>query len=482
LAYWATAISFKVFGLSAAAARLPIALAMLGSVALTFLIGERLAGYWRGFAAGLIHVCSVGAFLPGRMVTPDAIFALFVAAAIYCAVRGYQQQKSRRTWFAGVWIATALASLATGPGALVYLAAICGLLAILFREARLRFRLLIRSRNLLLFVLLVAPWFVWAQQNFPGFLSHFPGGTEAIARLPRWRFLLFHFAWWFPAILLVLPGLILAPRKIFRPNEFAFADALPLVWIAVGLLAPILAGERHFFSSLAAASGFALFAANSWERISRALRVAGIVLALVMGVTFGAAIYYRPAVVAGFLERALNTSTWIFLSPLAQIAVGSLVAFSVGALLIVRQRGEITLVVALAAMVPVGFCLVEARSQATPFFSLADAAQYLNPRLGRSGEVVYEGSLRSGSSLSFYLDKKFFLVNQAPAFFEKDPAAQNKYLDEHFLLEAWDGSNPIYLIIDEDRVSYWRNLITNRVHIYHQVTTCGSRVILSNQL
>ena len=133
-------------------------------------------------------------------------------------------------------------------------------------------------------------------------------------------------------------------------------------------------------------------------------------------------------------------------------------------------------------MVPVGFCLVEARSQAAPFFSLADAAQYLNPRLGRNGEVVYEGSLPSGSSLSFYLDKKFFLVNQAPTFFEKDPASQNKYLDEHFLLEVWDGSNPIYLIIDEDRVSYWRKLITNRVHIYHQVTTCGARVILSNQL
>lgn len=482
LAYWATAISFKIFGLSAAAARLPIALAMLGSVALTFLIGERLAGYWRGFAAGLIHVCSAGAFVPGRMVTPDAIFSLFAAAAIYCIVRGYQQQKSRRVWFAGFWFAASLASLTKGPGALIYLATICGLLSIFFREARLRFRLLLHWRNLLLFVLFVAPWFVWAHQHFPGFLSRFQSWTDNVDGLPRWRFLLLHFAWWFPAIFLVLPGLILAPRKIFRPNEFIFADALPLVWITVALLGPMLAGERHVFSSLAAAPAFALFAASAWERVSRPLRVAGIALALAGGVAIGAAIYYRPDVAAGFLERSLNTSAWIFLSPLAQIVVGSLVAFAVGALLIVKQRGEITLVVALAAMVPVGFCLVEARSRAAPFFSLADAAQYVNPLLGRSGEVVYEGSLRNGSSLSFYLDKKFFLVNQTPAFFERDSASQNKYLDEHFLLEAWDGSNPLYLIIDEDRVSYWRNLITNRVHIYHQVTTCGSRVILSNQL
>src|SRR5437868_11174929 len=124
LAYWTVALSLKIFGVSAAAARLPIALAMLGSVALTFLIGERLAGYWRGFAAGLIHVCSVGPFLAGRLVTPDAIYALLITAAIYCAVRGYQHKKSRRAWFAGLCFATALATLTKGSGALFYLAAI----------------------------------------------------------------------------------------------------------------------------------------------------------------------------------------------------------------------------------------------------------------------------------------------------------------------------------------------------------------------
>jgi 4-amino-4-deoxy-L-arabinose transferase-like glycosyltransferase len=479
-AYWAIASSFKIFGVSAATARLPIALAMLGSVALTFLIGERLAGYWRGFAAGLIHLCSAGAFLPGRLVTPDAIFSLFIAAAIYCAVRGYQHQKFRKAWFAGFWLAASFASLTKGPDALIYLAAICALLAIFFREARLRFRPLLHWRNLVLFVVLVAPWFVWTHQHFPGFLARF--SSRGHADLARWRFLLWHFAWWFPALFLVLPGLICAPRKIFRPNETTFADALPWVWITVGLLASALPGERHPFSSLAAAPGFALMAAAAWERTLRPLRVAGIFLALVVGVAIGAATYYQPSMVAGFLDRSTNASAWTFLSPLAQIAVGSLVAFGVGALLILKQRAEITLVLVLAAMVPVGFCLVEARSRAAPYFSLADAAQYLNPRLGRNGDVVYEGSLRSGSSLTFYLEKKFFLLNQAPAPFERDTAAQNKYLDEHFLLEAWDGSNPIYLIIDEDRVSYWRKLITNRVHIYHQVTTCGSRVILSNQL
>src|ERR1700676_3078082 len=81
LAHWAIALSLKVFGVSPATARLPIALAMIASVALTFLIGERLAGYWRGFAAGLIHLCFAGAFLLGRAVTPEPIFSTFIAGA-----------------------------------------------------------------------------------------------------------------------------------------------------------------------------------------------------------------------------------------------------------------------------------------------------------------------------------------------------------------------------------------------------------------
>ena len=63
-----------------------------------------------------------------------------------------------------------------------------------------------------------------------------------------------------------------------------------------------------------------------------------------------------------------------------------------------------------------------------------------------------------------------------------DAESQAKYLDEQRVLDAWERSSPVYLIIDERRVAYWRKSITERVHIFHQVTTCGSRVILSNQL
>jgi hypothetical protein len=115
-------------------------------------------------------------------------------------------------------------------------------------------------------------------------------------------------------------------------------------------------------------------------------------------------------------------------------------------------------------------------------FSLASAARFLNPRLGERGQVLYEGPPQNGSTLTFYLNRKFFFVNEKPDFFDRSDAAREKYLDENFVLEAWNRSDPIYLIIDEKRVPYWQRIVTDRVHIYHQVTTCGHYVVLSNQL
>jgi 4-amino-4-deoxy-L-arabinose transferase-like glycosyltransferase len=481
LAYWAVAVSFKIFGIGPTAAHLPIALAMIGTVALTFLIGERLAGYWRGFAAGLIYLCSAGTFVLGRLIAPDNLLSLFAGAAIYCAVCGYQRKKFRAAWFAGFWIAAALATLTTGPGALILLGGIVAILSIFFREGRLRFAGLLHWTNLLLFIAIVAPWFVWVHNQIPEFVSQFFGAIDGRAVFSG-RFLVLFLAWWFPALFLVLPGVIFAPRKILRPNEPGIADTLPLCWIGIGLIIGLLVGEERVSAFMVAGPGFALFAACAWERMSRTLRAAGVGLTLAVGLIIATAAWVRPALVEPFLARSLGETVWLSLQPLVQITIAALFVSALAALFVVRQRGEVMLVLVLAAMVPAGFCLIESGARAAPFLSLADVARYLNPRLGRSGEVVFEGPLRSGSSLSFYLEKKFFLLNQRPTTLERDAASQAKYLDEHFLLEAWARSDPIYLIIDESRVAYWRQLIVQRVHIYHQVTTSGQRVVLSNQL
>ncbi|MEO6872524.1 MAG: glycosyltransferase family 39 protein, partial [Chthoniobacterales bacterium] len=82
LIYWMIAVSLEAVGLTTAAVRLPIALANCAAIALTFLIGDRLGGPWRGFHAGLIHLCCCGMFLLGRIVMPEPVFSAFIAGAI----------------------------------------------------------------------------------------------------------------------------------------------------------------------------------------------------------------------------------------------------------------------------------------------------------------------------------------------------------------------------------------------------------------
>jgi 4-amino-4-deoxy-L-arabinose transferase-like glycosyltransferase len=482
LVYWLIILSYKIFGVTAMAARLPIALAMIASVALTFLIGERLAGYWRGFAAGLIDLCSAGAFLLGRAVTPEPIFSAFIAGAIFCAVCGYQRRQFRRAWFAGFWLCAGFACLSKGPEALFYLAGVCVLLAIFFREARLRFRFLLRWSYLLLFLAIVAPWFIWAQRHFPGFFPRMFGWPRDPG-LPRWRFLVLHFAWWFPASILVLPGMLFATRKIIRPHEITFADALPLCWMVVGFLPLLLLGHQTAFSSMSMWSAFALWAAVVWERTPSTLRGAGLGLLILAGSAIATVAFFAPEILAGFAPASIAVANWPAFSHMLEIAGVALGISAVAALYFaVRQRSEIALVLILVSMVPIGLGLADGRSRMAPSFSLAGAARFLNPRLGERGQVIFEGAPPRGSTLTFYLNRKFFLVNQRPDFSDQSAAAQEKYLDENFVLDVWNRSDPIYLVIDENRIPYWQKLVTARVHIYHQVTTCGHYVVLSNQL
>src|SRR5256885_11848369 len=251
LLYWLIIGSFKIFGINSAAARLPIALGIVASVALTFLIGEKLKDYWRGFFAGLIYLCSCGTAMLGRVVMPEPVFSAFIAGAIFCGVCGYQRRRGRSWWFLGFWICCALACLTKSLLGLIYPLAIFLLLSALFREARMRFARLFHWAYPLIFLLLVVPWYFATERQFPGFLrqlvqiewlghlrsfSKVAGGDNGV---PRFQFIWMHLVWWFPWSIAILPAAILAWRKVIRPAELAFAEALPLAWMAVVFL-PLL--------------------------------------------------------------------------------------------------------------------------------------------------------------------------------------------------------------------------------------------------
>jgi 4-amino-4-deoxy-L-arabinose transferase-like glycosyltransferase len=511
LLYWLIIASYKLFGVNAAAARIPIALSVVATTALTFIIGERLQDYWRGFSAALIYLTCSGTFILARIVMPEPLFSALIAGAIYCGLAGFQQRKRRAIWFAGFWICAGLACMTKGPHGLLVPACTFAILAIFYREARIRFRALVRWPYLVLFTLIVAPWNIWMETHFDGsfhalifgewtkhLIGRYPDGTW-FDDVPRMQFAVNHLAWWFPWSFVILPALLFSWRRVIRPREMTFEDTLPPAWAAVVLIPVVMIGQRQDYYALSMFSAFALCAATILERASNAMRSDGAIVLALVGALVGVLALALPSLIPSH-ERQwgemnfrwtawsalgdMPVSTWLHFRPLLLCSALALIAGPLLTIYIVRSGREKIAAAGIAAgMIVAGFCMISGVARVAPYFSLADAARFLNARLSENNQVLFEGSPGVASSLGFYLQRPFALVNQEPdPRLPLTPEQRNLFLHQNAALEQWRAPRPVFLIIEQDRVNYWRGLLMQHFHVYHQVAAAGTYVILCNQL
>src|SRR5947209_17710130 len=87
LIYWLMALTYKVFGTSDWAARIPVALAAIGLGWLTAAFGRWAFGRRAGFYAGLCISTCAGLFLFTRILIPDVMITFAIALAIWSILR-----------------------------------------------------------------------------------------------------------------------------------------------------------------------------------------------------------------------------------------------------------------------------------------------------------------------------------------------------------------------------------------------------------
>jgi 4-amino-4-deoxy-L-arabinose transferase-like glycosyltransferase len=265
LLYWALAASMKVFGVNEFAARLPNALAVVGWVVATFLIGKEMGGISRGWLAGLVLLTSLGTFTLGRIVMPEPMFSAFIAAALYCGLRGVDGVAGRAAWFLGFWLFASLASFTKGLHGLLYPLAILGIAALFGRENRTNLRGLTSWKGAFLFLLINLPWYIYVEFRFPGYLHNLlvaeqfghviRASTPAThyANVPRLQFLLLQVGWLFPWSLAIVDALPLATRFVLQcwRVETSFPGLVVSAWFTVILGSVLLAGQRQDYYAMA---------------------------------------------------------------------------------------------------------------------------------------------------------------------------------------------------------------------------------------
>src|SRR5216684_1596003 len=171
--FWMMAASYKLLGETEFATRLPLGLAVVGMVLLTFEFGRRFFGQRAGVYSSLALATSAGIFIFTRNMIPEAIYSLAFEGIFYLFLRSWTGSLDSRL---GYWGAAALCAIAVLTRALIGVLFPAAAIAafITFTRGWHRWRELRLLSSAPIFLAIAAPWHILAGLRSPGFfLAYF---------------------------------------------------------------------------------------------------------------------------------------------------------------------------------------------------------------------------------------------------------------------------------------------------------------------
>ena len=412
--HWLIAIGYKLFGLSEWSARLPSALAGLGSVVLIFLLARKFLGLWEALWSGLILITSLQFFALSRVVIFDMPLTFFITLSLCCFYWGANSDGGlkKRIFYLAMYAAMGVAALIKGPIGLLLPAMVIVPYVVILRKWSL-LRELDLVPGLILFLFIVAPWYVWAEIRNPGYLRYFLWEENFI------RFLTPHFgrterSYYFLEVLAVgfLPWTFLLPYLIKAQWKRPINE--PILFLILWTTLPFL-----FFSfSHTKLSHYILpiyppLAILAGEAVARTLKnrsqnkswplwfpSVNLFLLLVML----AVAVYRPEILPqplqGAMREALHDSSGVFIFG----AILGIIWFALSTLKSIA-KSEALLYIFCCAGFALYFCI--AQSIVAPI-ALASSSKILAQKsaslIKAEDQLVIYGNFRS--SLPYYLNLK----------------------------------------------------------------------------
>jgi hypothetical protein len=516
------AISFRIFGVHDWAARIPIAISCILLGLLALVMGEWAFGKEAGLHAGLFVVTCAGMFLFTRILIPDCILTLTIAAAMYAMLRLLDDDRRRIGWPLLFWAALAAGVLLKGligivfpvATAVVYLAATRQFLV---RDTWRRFR---AGPGIILFLAIAAPWHILAMVRNPPLLDFTMHSESGSYRGFFWFYFINEHVLRFlnrryprdyntvPPVLFWLLNLVwLFPWTFYLPAAFKLDYAsgdrgarvrmLAVCWIGVVLIFFTLSTTQEYYSmpiypAMALLIGSAAASGSNWIRIGSQ---AAAVFAAALFASIVIVIYLvRNTPTPGDIVSALSQNPEAYTYSLGHIgdlrlesfaylrlplAIAA-VAFGIGAFGAWLWRGR-RAVFSLAIMMALFFHAARlAMVSFDPYLSSPLLARAL--LAAPEGQLIVDGAYYDFSSVSFYTNKTALFVNGRTVNLEYGsyaPGAPEVFIDDSALARLWTEPEQRYLLVDGEKLPRIQGLLGDSA--LHLVKESGGKYLFSNR-
>jgi len=504
LPYWLVAFCYRIFGVNEFASRLPMALSVLLLGVLAVVWVRRAFGERAGVYAGLMVYTCAGVFLFTRVLIPDVLLSLLIAASLYFFLTALKPDGRAWRWYAA-YACMALGVLTKGLIALVFPGGAAFFYLLVTGEWR-HWREFRMASGLALFLLIAAPWhilaglrntggqggrgFLWfyfVNEHFLRFLGkRYPRDYN---KLPWTLYWSLHLVWLFPWSF-YLPAAIRTIRGERRtdgrePQRSDFGTqtqllcrilaGLILVFFAISTNQEYYTFPAYFPLLMLLADGIAGCETSDcianmrkgWLRISSgALAVVGLAASATLLTLLWQSRHlpFEPDIGNVLAKHnmdtdTLSTSHMLDLSyasfaalrlPAALAAVALMVAPLLSFILRIRRR-HYAATWALGAGLAVFLVAAHiALGRFGPYLSSKDLAREIAARASPQDRVMIYGDQAFGSSLLFYLQRPIDLVEGRTTsmwFGSTFPDAPKIYLSAADLRRDWAGAERVFLFV-----------------------------------
>jgi 4-amino-4-deoxy-L-arabinose transferase-like glycosyltransferase len=450
LQYWATALSYRCFGLNEFAARLYGALCALGTIGLVWAVAMRLAGEqaaWR--AAAALSGMLIFAVL-GHLLTLDMSLTFYLTLSLtgFLFAQPIRNQPTHaRLWMLVAWVAAALGVMTKGIVAAAIPAAVLILYTLWTRDFSVWRRLQL-PLGLALFFLIAVPWHVLAARRDGDFLE-FYFVHEHLARYltpvaqrvePWWFFVGVFVGGTAPLTFSALRVLTLGWRRM---GSSGFDARLFLwIWLAFIFVFFSLSDSKLMPYILPMMPAVALLIAVSGPEVLRRDYLISAAFTLLFGLGLGLAYFRWPQLLSGSDRGA-------FFLPLGKTAakVGALLFVS-GAFVLAQGARDATRA---GVFLGAGWCLawiwigVEAAAIG-PVYSGLDLARSI-PDSDHSAPIYSVATY--DQTVDFYLDRTVTLVRfrgELDYGLNKNPAVEIPDLPE--FERRWSNESQAFAVME----------------------------------